>query len=229
MRGPWLLGAMSVWLATAAAHADIYLYRDRLGVLHFTNAPAQGSNDGPTQLLLKEKPLPPGPRILVVGRGWVSMGPPSTPGPGGSLTTTPSTTPFDALIREIAERFGVEYATVKAVIKAESAFNHTAVSRKGALGLMQLMPATAQEHQVQDVFAPRENIEGGVRHLRMLLDRYGGNVTLALAAYNAGTARVEKSGGVPPIPETQDYVQRVLRYRADYLAREGAGVVAARR
>ena len=93
---------------------------------------------------------------------------------------------------------------------------------------MQLMPETAAQHQVQDVFLPRDNIEGGCRHLRMLLDRYGGNLALAIAAYNAGTRTVEEAGGVPPIPETREYLARVLRYRLAYL-REGAGVFALRR
>src|SRR5439155_614341 len=82
---------------------------------------------------------------------------------------------------------------------AESDFDRTAVSRKGALGLMQLMPQTAAFHRVRNVFLPRDNIEGGCRHLRMLLDRYGGNLPLVIAAYNAGTQRVEDAGGVPPI------------------------------
>ena len=130
---------------------------------------------------------------------------------------------YDALIREVAARHGVEYALVKAVIRAESAFDRLAVSPKGACGLMQLMPATAADQQVRAVFAPRENIEGGCRHLRMLLDRYRGNLPLALAAYNAGTERVEEAGGVPPIVETREYLERVLRYRLAYL-REAAGV-----
>jgi len=140
----------------------------------------------------------------------------------------PMPTSYDTLIRDIADRYEVEYALVKAMIKAESDFDRTAVSRKGARGLMQLMPETAAQHQVQDVFLPRDNIEGGCRHLRMLLDRYGGNLTLAIAAYNAGTRTVEEAGGVPPIPETREDLARVLRYRLAYL-REGAGVVALRR
>src|SRR3989449_8925624 len=134
---------------------------------------------------------------------------------------------YDRLIREIAARYNVEYALVKAVIKAESDFDRLAVSRKGALGLMQLMPETAVQQQVVDVFLPRDNIEGGCRHLRMLLDRYGGNLPLAIAAYNAGTRTVEDAGGVPPIAETQEYLARVLRYRLAYL-RDRAGVLARR-
>src|SRR5438445_606793 len=101
-----------------------------------------------------------------------------------------------------------------------------AAFRKGARGLMQLMPQTAAFHQVRNVFLPRDNIEGGCRHLRMLLDRYGGNLPLVIAAYNAGTQRVEDAGGVPPIAETREYLARVLRYRAAYLG-AGSGILAA--
>jgi soluble lytic murein transglycosylase-like protein len=135
------------------------------------------------------------------------------------FTVKPSA--YDDLIREIADHHDVEYALVKAVIKAESAFDRMAVSRKGAQGLMQLMPATAAELRVRNVFQPRENIEGGVRHLRLLLDRYAGNVPLAVAAYNAGAGRVDDAGGIPQIAETRDYVARVMHYRLGY-AREGA-------
>src|SRR5207244_1211574 len=116
---------------------------------------------------------------------------------------------YDGLIREIAGRYAVEYELVKAVIKAESDFNRLAVSPKGARGLMQLMPETAALHMVRDVFVPRDNIEGGCRHLRMLLDRYRGSVPLAVAAYNAGTRRVEQADGIPPIPETREYHRQV--------------------
>jgi soluble lytic murein transglycosylase-like protein len=114
-------------------------------------------------------------------------------------------------IREISARHGVDPTLVESVIRAESAFNPTAVSRAGARGLMQLMPKTAIALGVRDSFNPRENIEGGVRHLRYLLDRYPGNVALAVAAYNAGEGAVDAHRGIPPYPETQQYVHRVLR------------------
>jgi soluble lytic murein transglycosylase-like protein len=126
-------------------------------------------------------------------------------------------TQYDELIREAAEMNQLEYALVKAVIRAESDFDRNAVSPKGARGLMQLMPATASDYQVRNSFHPRDNISAGCRHLRMLLDRYGGSVELALAAYNAGQRRVDECGGVPPIMETQEYLSRVLRYRRAYL------------
>jgi hypothetical protein len=114
-------------------------------------------------------------------------------------------------IHEISQRYGVDPQLVHAVIEAESAFNPWAVSPKGAQGLMQLMPRTASALGVRDSFDPRDNIEGGVRHLRYLLDRYPGDVSLALAAYNAGEGAVNQYGGIPPYRETQQYVQKILQ------------------
>jgi soluble lytic murein transglycosylase-like protein len=113
-------------------------------------------------------------------------------------------------IREAAQRHGVPEQLVSAVIRVESGFNTRAVSRKGARGLMQLMPGTAAILGVRDSFDPTENIDGGVRHLRGLLDRYANNLPFALAAYNAGEGAVNNYGGIPPYPETQAYVGRIL-------------------
>ena len=113
-------------------------------------------------------------------------------------------------IREVAHRHGVPEQLVSAVIRVESGFNVRAVSRKGARGLMQLMPGTAAILGVRDSFDPAENIDGGVRHLRGLLDRYPNNLSFALAAYNAGEGAVNSYGGIPPYPETQAYVDRIL-------------------
>ena len=140
---------------------------------------------------------------------------------GGVDRVRAEPTQYDELIRDAAEMNRLEYALVKAVIRAESDFDRMAISPKGARGLMQLMPATASDYQVRNSFHPRDNIAAGCRHLRMLLDRYGGSVELAVAAYNAGQRRVDECGGVPPIAETQEYLERVLRYRRAYLF-EGA-------
>lgn len=117
---------------------------------------------------------------------------------------------YGPLIREAAERHAVAPALVESVIRVESNFQPRAVSPKGARGLMQLMPETAAQLGVRNVFDARENIEAGVRHLRHLMDRYQGNTSLALAAYNAGVDAVARYGGVPPYAETRAYVARIL-------------------
>jgi len=213
----WMGVAVAVLGLGAPARADIYLARDRNGVLHFTNVPT----DSGARMVVKDTPIPGTIKVLTLGRSGVGYGfIPSRLGFRRPFAGTPSA--YDDLIREIADQHDVEYALVKAVIKAESAFDRMAVSRKGALGLMQLMPETAAQHRVRNVFQPRENIEGGVRHLRLLLDRYAGNVELAVAAYNAGAGRVDDAGGIPAIAETRDYVARVMHYRQAY-GQEAAG------
>jgi hypothetical protein len=166
--------------------ADIYKYVDENGVVHFTNVPTHGK----FKLILKEK------------RTQFNLG--------------PNFEKYDEVIWRASEKYGVEYALVKAVIKAESNFDPMAVSRVGAKGLMQLMPATATMLQVNDSFHPGENIEGGVRYLRYLLNVYRGDLRLALAAYNAGEKAVYRYKGIPPYQETRVYVQRVLRYFQEY-------------
>jgi soluble lytic murein transglycosylase-like protein len=125
----------------------------------------------------------------------------------------------EKLVREAAERHHVDPALVRAVIETESNWNPAAVSRKGALGLMQLIPTTAQRFGVNDVFNPKQNVEAGVRYLRTLLERYRGNLDLALAAYNAGEGAVDRAHGVPSYRETRNYVQRVQ----DAYFRPGSG------
>jgi hypothetical protein len=119
---------------------------------------------------------------------------------------------YDGIIGEASRRFGLEPSLVKAVIKAESDFDHEAVSDKGAQGLMQLMPATAADMKVKDAFDPEENIVGGTRYLSQLMERFGNKRELAIAAYNAGPEAVQAYGGIPPFQETKAFVQRVLRY-----------------
>jgi len=115
----------------------------------------------------------------------------------------------EKLVREAAERHHVDPALVRAVIETESNWNPRAYSRKGAGGLMQLIPTTAQRYGAYDLFNPQQNIDAGVRHLKRLLERYNGNLDLALAAYNAGEGAVDKAQGIPPFRETRNYVQKV--------------------
>ena len=171
-------------LAPAAFASGLYRWVDEAGVSHFSDAPTD-------------------PRFRRVDsvsgtvQGWLRL-------PAGIGSR------FNDEIREIAARHGVAADLVEAVIRVESAFNPRAVSNKGAQGLMQLMPRTASSLGVRNVFDPRENIDGGVRHLRYLLDKYPGNVPFALAAYNAGEKAVDQYGGIPPYAETQQYVQKIL-------------------
>jgi soluble lytic murein transglycosylase-like protein len=208
MRGVWVRwcgvaagGGASFLLAIAGlavpgdAAADIYQMRDRYGTIHFTNVPTSGRY----KLVMRET------------RGVRRHG---RVGPSAWRTDSGA---FDPIIAAVAQRYRVEQALVKAVIRAESSFQPNAISPKGARGLMQLMPATARRHGVRNIHEPYENIQGGVQHLRMLLDRYGGNVVKALAAYNAGERWVDLHGGIPPFAETREYVHRVLQFRQHYL------------
>jgi soluble lytic murein transglycosylase len=170
---------------TAPAQAQIYAVRDARGTL-----------------VLSDKPLGPGARTFPVARA------------GDIRATRPADTVsgsrYDHLIEHHAHATGLRPDLVRAVIQVESAFNPRARSPKGALGLMQLMPFTAEEVGVKDPFDPEENIRGGTLYLRRLLDRFGGNEELALAAYNAGPRAVERHGqSIPPYRETRDYVQRI--------------------
>jgi soluble lytic murein transglycosylase-like protein len=115
---------------------------------------------------------------------------------------------YEALIQQASAAHGVPVRLVKAVIQAESAYQPDARSTKGAMGLMQLMPETARQYAARNAYDPRSNIEAGVKHLRTLLDQF--ELPLALAAYNAGEAAVRRFGGIPPFPETQEYVKKVL-------------------
>jgi soluble lytic murein transglycosylase len=133
-------------------------------------------------------------------------------------TLTETIKDYDVLIRQASDRFGVDPLLVKAVVKAESDFKEKAVSPKGAQGLMQLMPETAKELEVKDSFDAAENIFGGTNYLAAMLKRFNGDKTLALAAYNAGPERVKANNGMPPIPETEAFVKRVLDYYNSLLA-----------
>ena len=131
-----------------------------------------------------------------------------------SFTPVPPRQAYEGLIKEAAKRYRVEPRLIRSVMQTESAFNPVAVSSAGAQGLMQLMPDLAVELGVTDPFDPRENVMAGARHLRRLLDLHDGNVTLAVASYNAGEGAVARYGDVPPFPETQAYVLRVTHLLA---------------
>lgn len=138
------------------------------------------------------------------------------PGTAGfrSLTSRPNASrlapeEIDPYVEDSARRSAVDPDLIHAIIQVESDYNPNALSRKGAMGLMQLIPATAQRFGVENTFDPRQNIEGGVTYLRYLLDLFGGDLTLTLAAYNAGENSVRRHGGVPPFDETRDYVRKV--------------------
>lgn len=177
--------------------ADIYKYEDSEGVVHFTDAPTDRRFKIFMRDIQKDRRL-----RTNFGLSRISRNPAE----------------FDQIINSCAAEYGVDNALVKAVIHAESGYNPNAVSSKGAAGLMQLMPATAHDLKVTDSFNPSDNIRGGVRYLRFLLDTFKGNVTLALAAYNAGLGNVAKHGGVPPYEETRNYVSKVLSYQKTYAA-----------
>ncbi|HEY0914337.1 MAG TPA: lytic transglycosylase domain-containing protein [Solimonas sp.] len=190
-----LLGLL---LAAASAQAaEVYVYREPAGTRLFTD---QRVRD-PAYVFISKFGRP---------TAYVSCKGISSAGLEARLRS------YEALIDRYAEQQGVEAALVKAVMRVESCFDHRAVSRVGARGLMQLMPGTAADMGVSDSFDPAQNIRGGVTYLRLMLDRFGNNQKLALAAYNAGPGAVTKHQGVPPFKETQAYVEKVRSHYERY-------------
>jgi hypothetical protein len=191
--------ALSLLLLAVPSEAGIYKYEDENGVIHFTNCP----RDPQFKLYIRDSKDDP---------GIPGTSPPSSSG----IVNIKDSGYYDALIAEFAQKYKVDFALVKAIIRAESGFNPIAVSRKGARGLMQLMPETASRVNVSNPFNPRENIEGGVRHFKYLLSLFNNDLRLSLAAYNAGENLVSQLGAIPPYRETIEYVQRVLNYYQSY-------------
>jgi soluble lytic murein transglycosylase-like protein len=181
-----VLALLATWLP-AAARAGIYAYTDEKGVTHYTNQPL--GDPRYERIVFRDE-----------RRVW---------------RPAPSYSRYDDLIGETAAAYRLPPALVKAVIAAESAFDPAAVSHRGARGLMQLMPETAASLGVEDPLEPEANVRGGAGYLRAMIDRYG-DLTRALAAYNAGPSAVDRYGGVPPFRETRDYVDRVLTYYRAY-------------
>jgi len=176
-------------------HADFYKYEDDEGVVHFTNIPTDRRFKVFMRELKKDRKLRTSFQLSALCRNPAE---------------------FDSIIQSLCSEYGVDRSLVKAVIHAESGYNPNAVSPKGAQGLMQLMPKTAQGLKVSNSFDPKDNIRGGIKYLRFLLDTFKGDVTLTLAAYNAGLSRVSQYGGVPPYEETRNYISRVLNYQKSY-------------
>ena len=186
---------ISLFLSLSESAADIYKYEDDEGVLHFTDAPTDRRFKIFMRDIKKDRLL----RTKFRLSGCVG-----------------NPAEFEPIINSCALEYGVDKSLVKAVIHAESGYNPNAVSPKGASGLMQLMPKTAKSLNVANTFDPKDNIRGGVRYLKFLLNTFKGDVSLALAAYNAGLTRVAQYGGIPPFMETRNYVDKVLQYRKSY-------------
>lgn len=188
-----MAGVLTCLLAAVEGRADMFVCDDGGGRMHFTNTPT-GQNC---------KPFTPRQKYIESPRNTFRVY-------RGTYRGIISTSSYDQYIKRIGSMYNVDPYLIKAVIRTESAFNHRAVSSKGALGLMQLMPGTAADLRVENPLNAGENIDGGVRYLRSLLDTFDNNLILSLAAYNAGPGLVKRTGGVPRIPETIDYVRKVL-------------------
>jgi hypothetical protein len=204
-RGAWLFALMllGVILTGSSAQADsggIFVCPDGRGNKHFTNTP-DSSQCVPFRASKQVSFSHFNKGTNPLASRW-----------GGAKNSFA----YDREINQCASRYRIDPNLVKAVIRAESDFNRHAVSRRGAQGLMQLMPDTARELRVADPFNARQNIDGGTRYLRTMLDLFDGDVTLALAAYNAGPTLVRKIRKVPSIPETVMYVKRVLSFYEGY-------------
>ena len=189
--------ALLIVFSLAPAYADIYKYVDENGVMCYTDVPF-------------------GKKAARIHKDKGKNSTASSPAKYARVSYRQGSnsdryaSDYHAIVREKASAYNIDPSLIKAVIKTESNWNCRAISSKGAMGLMQLMPGTANDLNVHNPFDPEENIEGGTRYLKYLLEHFNGDLTLALAAYNAGPKTVEKFGYVPPITETRQYVKKVL-------------------
>jgi hypothetical protein len=209
--------SLFVWVTPSAADAQIYRYENSDGSVLYTTTPLSGrrANEviGGSNTTRTEGARSPGS----AARRAMRVPGPNRPNPNPNRT--PSA--FDSEIREAAERFNIPFEFIKAVIRAESAFDPHALSHAGAMGLMQLMPATAESLNCSDPWDPRENILAGTQYLRILSDRYNGNINLVLSAYNAGPGTVSRYDGIP-YEATRRYVERVFQYFTEYMEQAAA-------
>jgi len=171
--------------------AEIYSYTDENGVLHFSNAP--------TSARYRYS----GPEASMHASIYYYY-------PSSRMNS------YDDIIREASFHHGMHFELIKAMIHAESNFNPNAISRSGAIGLMQIMPKNLNAFGISDPFDPRDNVMGGTRYLKQLMKKYNSDVSLSLAAYNAGPSAVDKYKDIPPYPETKNYVAKVLKYYSHY-------------
>jgi soluble lytic murein transglycosylase-like protein len=199
----------SLFVHAGQAQGEICKYTDERGVVHYTNASADrrckpvaysDATSGQPRLMITTS----APGVRSINRRELRFG------------NASHRSSFDLHIQHAARVHHVDPMLIKAVIKTESDFNRYAVSPKGAQGLMQLMPGTARDLNVNDPFDPWQNIYGGARYLRQMMDSFNGDLHLSLAAYNAGPTRVMRTGGIPRIPETISYVNKVLRHYQNY-------------
>jgi len=192
----YIIAIIVIVFLSSAASADIYKYTDENGVICYTDAPL-GKKANKIHKDNKDNTVAPQEKMQSVRSG-------------SSRLSSEGSSDYHSIVHEKAANYDMDPSLIKAVIKTESNWNNRAVSRAGAKGLMQLMPGTAMDMNVRNPFDPEENIEGGTKYLKFLLEKFNGDLTLALAAYNAGPTTVEKFGYVPPITETRQYVKKVL-------------------